>query len=56
MHLFQCIPNVSEGRDRAVVEALAEAVRAVSGVRLLDYSADRDHHRSVFTLSEQRKA
>ncbi|MBQ7568213.1 glutamate formimidoyltransferase, partial [bacterium] len=50
MHLFQCIPNVSEGRDRAVVEALAEAVRAVSGVRLLDYSADRDHHRSVFTF------
>ena len=49
-HLFQCVPNVSEGRRPEVVDAMADALRAVPGVRLLDHSSDRDHHRSVFTL------
>ncbi|MDO5295777.1 MAG: glutamate formimidoyltransferase [bacterium] len=50
MQLFQCIPNVSEGRNLTVVEAFAESIRSVPGVRLLDYSADKDHNRSVFTF------
>jgi glutamate formiminotransferase len=50
MALIECVPNVSEGRRPEVVEALAEAVRNTSGVRLLDYSADWSHNRSVFTL------
>ena len=49
-HLFQCIPNVSEGRCPKTIEAVAEAIRAVPGVRLLNYSADKDHNRSVFTF------
>ncbi len=53
MRLFQCVPNVSEGRDMAVVEACAESIRFVPGVRLLDYSADKDHNRSVFTFIGQ---
>ena len=48
--IFECIPNVSEGRRLQIVELLAEAVRSVSSVRLLDYSADADHNRSVFTF------
>lgn len=48
--LFQCVPNVSEGRRPEVVAAFAEALAAVPGVYLLDHSADRDHNRSVFTL------
>lgn len=48
--LFQCVPNVSEGRRPEVVAALAEALAAVSGVYLLDHSADRDHNRSVYTM------
>jgi glutamate formiminotransferase len=44
------VPNVSEGRDRRVLDALAAAVRAVAGVQLADVHADADHHRSVFTL------
>ncbi|MGI5842740.1 MAG: glutamate formimidoyltransferase [Candidatus Xenobium sp.] len=47
---FQCIPNVSEGRRTEVVAAFVEAIRDVPGAHLLDYSSDRDHHRSVFTL------
>lgn len=50
MKIIECVPNFSEGRDTAKVAAIAEAVRAVSGVRLLDYSLDSDHHRSVLTF------
>ncbi len=50
MALIECIPNVSEGRREAVIEDLAEAIRAVPGIALLDHSADPSHHRSVFTF------
>ena len=48
--IIECIPNFSEGRDPEIIKAIAAAVSAVSGVRLLDYSWDRDHHRSVITF------
>ena len=48
--LIECVPNVSEGRRSEVVAAMAEAIRAVPGVRLLDFSSDASHNRSVFTL------
>ena len=47
--ILLCEPNISEGRNRDVVEQVADAVRAVPGVRLIDYSSDPDHNRSVFT-------
>ncbi len=43
-------PNVSEGRDQALIAALGEAF-AGEGVRLLDVHSDADHNRSVFTLA-----
>jgi glutamate formiminotransferase len=48
--IIECIPNISEGRRPDVIEAIASAIRAVPGVRLLDYSSDASHNRSVFTL------
>jgi len=48
--LVECVPNFSEGRDQAVVEALAAEARNIAGVTLLDYSSDASHNRSVFTL------
>lgn len=48
--LVECIPNFSEGRDRAVVEALAAAITSVTGVHLLGSTMDPDHHRSVLTF------
>jgi len=51
MPIIECIPNVSEGRRPEIVEAIAAAIRAVPGVRLLDYSSDASHNRSVFTLA-----
>jgi len=49
--VIECIPNVSEGRRAEVVEAIADGVRAVPGVRLLDYASDPSHNRSVFTFA-----
>jgi glutamate formiminotransferase len=51
MPIIESIPNVSEGRRSEVIEAIATAIRAVPGVRLLDYSSDASHNRSVFTLA-----
>src|SRR3954453_16247837 len=51
MAIIECIPNVSEGRRVEVPDAIAAAIRAVPGLRLLDYSSDASHNRSVFTLA-----
>jgi len=51
MALIECVPNVSEGRRPDVVEALVGAIRRVPSVRLLDYSSDRAHNRSVITMA-----
>ncbi len=48
--LVECVPNFSDGRDPATLEALRAALTGVPGVRLLDVQADASHHRSVFTL------
>jgi glutamate formiminotransferase/formiminotetrahydrofolate cyclodeaminase len=48
--LVECVPNFSEGRDPATLDALRAALTAVPGVRLLDVQADASHHRSVFTF------
>jgi glutamate formiminotransferase / 5-formyltetrahydrofolate cyclo-ligase len=44
------VPNVSEGRDRDAIAAIAEAFSR-DEARLLDIHSDPDHHRSVFTLA-----
>jgi glutamate formiminotransferase / 5-formyltetrahydrofolate cyclo-ligase len=51
--MLLAVPNVSEGRDARVVEAISEAFAsaAPSAVRVLDVHADPDHDRSVFTLA-----
>jgi glutamate formiminotransferase len=51
MSLIECVPNVSEGRRRDVVEQLASVIRATPGVTLADYSADAAHNRSVYTFA-----
>jgi len=48
--VLECVPNVSEGRDGDVLDALA----AACGPSLLDLHVDPDHHRSVFTLAGRR--
>jgi len=46
--VLEAVPNVSEGRDRAVIAAIERAFG--SGAHVLDVHSDADHHRSVFTL------
>jgi glutamate formiminotransferase / 5-formyltetrahydrofolate cyclo-ligase len=48
--VIECVPNISEGVDRERVDAVAAAVRAAPGVRLLGVSSDPSHNRSVLTL------
>lgn len=47
--LFEIVPNLSEGREAATIDAAAAAVRR-SGARLIDRSSDVAHHRSVLTI------
>ncbi len=54
--IMECVPNFSEGRDLKKVEKIADAFRGKEGVRLLDYSSDADHNRSVITVVGEPKA
>ena len=48
--LVECVPNFSEGKDKALVEKIVEEARKIKDVKLLDYSSDEDHNRSVVTM------
>jgi len=49
--LIECVPNFSEGRDPAKVDAIVSVMSSVSGVYVLDREMDADHNRSVITLA-----
>ena len=53
--LVECVPNFSEGRDPAKVDAIVEAMK-IPGVYLLDREMDSDHNRCVITLVGERDA
>src|SRR5262245_29339576 len=48
--LLEAIPNVSEGRDERRLDRFARTI-AERGATLLDRTADRSHHRAVFTFA-----
>lgn len=48
--LLECVPNYSEGRDLDKVEQIVDCFRGKEGVKLLDYSSDKDHNRTVVTV------
>ena len=54
--LIECVPNFSEGRDPAKVDALVGSMSAVAGVYVLDREMDADHHRCVVTLAGEPDA
>ena len=47
----ECVPNLSEGTDRATLDAIADSIEGHAGAWLLDRTADPDHGRAVFTLA-----
>lgn len=48
--LVECVPNFSDGRNPQVYNGIADAIRGVTGVHVLDVSADPDHNRTVVTF------
>ncbi len=48
--IVQCVPNFSEGKNKEVIEKIVEEIRIMEDVKLLDYSMDKDHNRSVVTF------
>jgi glutamate formiminotransferase len=48
--LVECVPNFSEGQRNEVVEAIVGEARRVPGVKVLDYSSDTSHNRTVLTF------
>ena len=50
--IIECVPNfsVSEAKDKKTFDAIIDCFRDVEGVKLLDYSSDADHNRSVVTV------
>jgi glutamate formiminotransferase / formiminotetrahydrofolate cyclodeaminase len=54
--LIECVPNFSEGRDPAKVDAIVSTMSDVSGVYVLDREMDADHNRCVITLAGEPDA
>ncbi|MCB8983083.1 MAG: glutamate formimidoyltransferase [Ardenticatenaceae bacterium] len=48
--IVECVPNFSNGRNPEIYNGIAEAIRSVDGVHVLDVSADPDHNRTVITF------
>ncbi len=53
--ILECVPNFSEGVDPEVVRQIVDSMH-IEGVRLLDFSLDKDHHRSVVTIAGEPSA
>ena len=54
--LVECVPNISEGRDPAKIQAVADAIAGVPGVALLDVDPGADTHRTVLTFVGEPEA
>lgn len=54
--IIECVPNFSEGRDKAVIESIADAVRSVADVKLLDIDLGEATNRTVITFAGEPEA
>jgi glutamate formiminotransferase/formiminotetrahydrofolate cyclodeaminase len=48
--IIECVPNFSEGKDKAVIEAISAAIKSVNGVSLLNVDSGEDFNRTVYTF------
>ena len=48
--IVECVPNFSNGRNPEIYNAIADIIRSVNGIQVLDVSADADHNRTVITF------
>jgi len=56
MKILMCVPNVSEGKDRGMIEQIVDEVKAAKGAMIVNYSSDEDHNRSVLTYLGEPEA
>jgi glutamate formiminotransferase/formiminotetrahydrofolate cyclodeaminase len=56
MRIIECIPNISEGRDKAKIQAIASVVETVPGVMLLDVDPGASTNRTVITFAGEPEA
>ena len=54
--IIECVPNFSDGKNKDIIDAIADAVRAVKGVSLLYVDSDADYNRTVYTFSGDPEA
>lgn len=54
--LVECVPNFSEGSNLEKVAKIIAPFISTAGVKLLDYSSDRDHNRTVVTVMGEPKS
>jgi glutamate formiminotransferase/formiminotetrahydrofolate cyclodeaminase len=54
--IIECIPNISEGRDKAKIQAIAAVVETVPGVMLLDVDPGASTNRTVITFAGEPEA
>lgn len=50
MKIIECVPNISEGRDKKKIDRIVASLTEVEGVKLLDVCIDPDHNRTVLTF------
>ena len=56
VRLLECVPNFSEGRNSAIIEAIADVIRSVDGVSLLNVDPGKATNRTVYTFVGQPEA
>jgi glutamate formiminotransferase/formiminotetrahydrofolate cyclodeaminase len=56
MPLIECVPNISEGRNQEVINAVITAIKNASDVDILDVRSDADHNRTVITFVGERES
>ena len=53
--IVECVPNFSEGQDKAIIDAIAAAIQTVDGVKLLNVDPGADFNRTVYTFVGEPK-
>jgi len=48
--IVECVPNISEGRNKEIIEQCIDEIRKIKELKLIDYSSDPDHNRTVITF------
>ena len=50
MRIVECVPNISEGRNKQLIDAVVDAIKSVSGINVLDVDPGFDTNRTVITF------